>query len=255
MKNSIFKVIAPILLTAGITACSVTDLTPPPQPKLSGGFTCECTVTADIIPPGETSESLTEFVFSGSLKRLGTGFYELSLTSPETLSGMKISARDGDISSSLGELSMDISSEDMPDRSPVTAVFTSIDTLCSAFENGGELVSGEDGGWLYTSEELTAVFDGEGYMISLETANPSVRAEFSAYEQTECVSSSESVSETAPEETHITSSETTSAATTAPSETVTETSPVHTEMTEAASDTAVSSQETTVTTMPVTTME
>ncbi|MCI7767085.1 MAG: hypothetical protein MSJ26_03770 [Oscillospiraceae bacterium] len=250
MKHSLFKIIAPVFIAAGISACGIADISMPPEPKLSGGFTCDCNVSAAIIPPGDESGEETEFAFSGKLSRLGTGFFELELTSPETVSGMKISSRDGDISSSLGELTLDISAEDIPQKSPVYALFNSFDNMAAAFENGGELVPGDDGGWVYRSDGLSAVFDENGYITSMAIASPKMTAEFTNFTASESVPETaiSSESSSSAEET----SETTTAATAESSEIIT--SPAI-ETTAASVILETTATQTTETTAPITTME
>lgn len=233
MKHSLLKIFAPVFLAAGISACGIADISMPPEPKLSGGFSCECTVSTMIVPPGDESAEETEFTFSGKLSRLGTGFYELELASPDTVSGMKISSRDGDISSSLGELSLDIAAENVPKKSPVYALFKSFDNMASAFENGGALVSGENGSWVYQSDGLSAVFDGEGIITSMAIASPKMTAEFTNFTLSENISEtgSESESEISSEASAETSAVTTisetdlTVTTTSASAVITETAP------------------------------
>lgn len=202
MKHSLLKIITPIFFSASISACGIADISTPPEPKLTGGFTCECKVTTEIVPPDDESGEMTEFAFSGKLSRLGTGFYELELSSPDTVSDMKITSRDGDISSSLGELSFDITSENVPQKSPVYGLFTSFDNMAAAFEKGAELVSGDEGGWVYRSDGLSAVFDGDGVITSMAIASPKMTVEFSNFSITEnftetaIASESEAISET-----------------------------------------------------------
>lgn len=196
MKHSFLKIFTPIIIAAGISACSVSDLAPSPQPKLDGGFTCECTVTAGIIPPDSDSGEETEFAFSGNLKRLGAGFWELELTSPETVSGMKMTSSDGELSSSLGELSFELAAENVPRKSPVIALFTAIDNMSAAFENGAELTSGNEGGWVYTADGISAVFDGDGVITSLALAEPKMTAQFTNFAKSETVMETQSESET-----------------------------------------------------------
>ena len=254
MKHSLLKIIAPVFLAAGISACGIADISMPPEPKLTGGFTCECTVTTEIVPPGDESGEVTEFAFSGKLSRLGTGFYELELSSPETVSGMKISSRDGDISSSLGELSLDIAAEDVPQRSPVYALFTSFDNMAAAFEKGAELVSGDDGGWVYRSDGLSAVFDGDGIITYMAIASPKMTAEFSSFTisenftETASASESESLSETTAATTSVM---TTASETSLPVTTSAET--IFSESSAAIAETT--SPQTSETTAPITTME
>ena len=249
MKHCLLRIFTSVIIAAGFSACGIADISAPPQPKLSGGFSCECTVSAFIIPPGDDSGNETEFTFSGNLTRLGTGFWTLDMTSPDTVSGMKISSFDGDMTSSLGDLTFDISEEDVPVKSPVYALFTSLDNMSAAFENGDELVSGENGGWIYQSDGLSAVFDGEGYLTSMAVASPKMTAEFSGFKPAEKTAESSPVTETAPE----TSSETVYITTLPPAATTAEsTTSIITERTVISETTISQAPETTV---PSITME
>lgn len=226
MKHCFLKIFTPIIIAAGITACSVTDLTGAPQPKLDGGYTCKCDITAGIIPPGSDSSEECEFAFSGTVKRLGKGFWEMEITSPETISGMKLSSCDGDLSSSLGELSMGVTAENVSDKSPVSALFSTLDKIALDLESGAELTSGENGGWVYSAEGINAVFDGEGVITSMAVSSPKMTVNFSEFCPTEAVVTSENTSDTATETavTTASSSETAASAvtelTTSSSETV-----------------------------------
>ena len=134
MKHCFLKIFTPIIIAAGITACSVTELSGVPRPQLDGGYTCKCEVTAGIIPPGSDSNEECEFAFSGTVKRLGKGFWEMDITAPDTIAGMKLTSCDGDLSSSLGELSMGVSAENVSDKSPVSALFTALDKIALDLE-------------------------------------------------------------------------------------------------------------------------
>lgn len=259
MKHSFLKIFTPIIIAAGLSACSVSDLAPSPKPKLDGGFTCECTVTAGIIPPGSDSSEETEFAFSGNLKRLGAGFWELEISSPETISGMKLTSSDGELSSSLGELSFDLAPEDVPHKSPVYALFTAIDNMSAAFENGAELTSGEEGGWVYTADGISAVFDEEGVITSLALASPKMTAQFTNFTETETVMETTSESETTSAPV-ATIPETVSETTTASAMPETTASPVSTTVSSEKSLPETTASETTApqtenTTVPTTTME
>ena len=104
------------------TGCSAAEvLSSPPQPQITGGFTADCSVTAYIIPPGENAESETEFTFSGQTKRLGSGFWSMEITSPETIAGLTVSSADDVLTSHLGDLTFDVQTSSLPDSSPLTA--------------------------------------------------------------------------------------------------------------------------------------
>lgn len=253
MKQRFLKIFTPIIIAAGLSACAVSDLAPSPKPKLDGGFICECTVTAGIIPPGSDSSEETKFEFSGSLKRLGAGFWEFDISSPETISGIKLTSCDGDLSSSLGELSFDLAAENVPRKSPVYALFTAMDNMSAAFENGAELTSGNEGGWVYTADGISAVFDGDGVITSLALASPKLTARFANFSESETMI--ETTSESTAAAPIATIPETVSEmVTSAPPETTTTTVSSETSLAETNSS-ETTAPETDNTTVPTTTME
>lgn len=220
MKHCFLKIFTPIIIAAGITACSVTELSGAPKPQLDGGYTCKCEITAGIIPPGSDSNEECEFAFSGTVKRFGKGFWEMDISSPDTIAGMKLTSCDGDLSSSLGELSMGVSAENVSDKSPVSALFTALDKIALDLENGAELTSGDNGGWVYGCDGINAVFDGDGVITSMAVTSPKMTVNFTEFCVSEEIVTSESTS-SAPESTSSSKSETT-VATVSVSETVTE---------------------------------
>lgn len=222
MKHCFLKIFTPIIIAAGITACSVTELSGAPKPQLDGGYTCKCEITAGIIPPGSDSNEECEFAFSGTVKRFGKGFWEMDISSPDTIAGMKLTSCDGDLSSSLGELSMGVSAENVSDKSPVSALFTALDKIALDLENGAELTSGDNGGWVYGCDGINAVFDGDGVITSMAVTSPKMTVNFTEFCVSEEIVTSESeFASSAPESTSSSESETT-VATVSVSETVTE---------------------------------
>ena len=208
MKHCFLKIFTPIIIAAGITACSVTDLSGAPKPQLDGGYTCKCEVTAGIIPPGSDSNEECEFAFSGTVKRLGKGFWEMDISSPDTIAGMKLTSCDGDLSSSLGELSMGVSAENVSDKSPVSALFAALDKIALDLENGAELTSGDNGGWVYGCDGINAVFDGDGVITSMAVSSPKMTVNFTEFCVSEEIVTSENIS-SAPESTSSSKSEST----------------------------------------------
>lgn len=220
MKHCFLKIFTSIIIVAGITACSVTELSGAPKPQLDGGYTCKCEITAGIIPPGSDSNEECEFAFSGTVKRFGKGFWEMDISSPDTIAGMKLTSCDGDLSSSLGELSMGVSAENVSDKSPVSALFTALDKIALDLENGAELTSGDNGGWVYGCDGINAVFDGDGVITSMAVTSPKMTVNFTEFCVSEEIVTTESTS-SAHESTSSSESETT-VATVSVSETVTE---------------------------------
>lgn len=166
-------------LCIGITGCSISEIAGmPPEPQIRTAYSADCTACAYITPPD--SEEETEFSFVGKLKRLGTGFWELEITSPETLAGMKISAADDNISSNLGELRFDIPAENIPDSSPFMSIFRNLD---SAAVSETALTSGDDGGWVLKEDNCTIIFDGSGIPVSMAVSEPKMTVEFTGFQQ------------------------------------------------------------------------
>lgn len=157
--------------------CSGSMLAVPPEPKIMSAYAADCTVTAYIIPPDRTEE--VEFTFSGRLTRLGTGFWELDISSPDTLKGMVIKANDDCIRSELGSLSFDTNGEDIPANSPFAAVFSSLD---KAAASSGGLERAENEGWKMVFDTYSVIFDDQGVPLSMACSSPRITAEFSGFE-------------------------------------------------------------------------
>ena len=206
-----------VMMCVTATGCSAANvLSSPPQPQITGGFTADCTVTAYIIPPGENAESETEFTFSGQTKRLGSGFWSMEITSPETIAGLTVSSADDVLTSHLGDLTFDVQTSSLPDSSPLTAFFSAMDNAAAQLESTS-LSAGEDGGWVYSGDGCTIIFDSCGVPVSLATGQPKMTVSFSNFTAGEI---SETPSETTPAtigetEVQTTTSAETSAVTTA----------------------------------------
>lgn len=164
------------LLLGGCSFNEIAGL--PPEPEITSPYTAVCAVTSYITPPdGEE----TEFCFSGNIKRLGTGFWEMELTSPDTLKGLKVALSGDVVNSSLGELTFSMPAEKMPDLSPFMEIFSVLDSAASAAEQGETLVSGENGGWVLSTEGSTIIFDGNGCPVSMASSYPRLTAEITEF--------------------------------------------------------------------------
>lgn len=209
-----------VMMCVTAKGCSAAEvLSSPPQPQITGGFTADCSVTAYIIPPGENAESETEFTFSGQTKRLGSGFWSMEITSPETIAGLTVSSADDVLTSHLGDLTFDVQTSSLPDSSPLTAFFSAMDNAAAQLESTS-LSAGEDGGWVYSGDGCTIIFDSCGVPVSLATGQPKMTVSFSNFTAGEIseTPSSEITSETTPAtigETEIQTSAETTAETTA----------------------------------------
>lgn len=262
-----------VMMCVTATGCSAAEvLSSPPQPQITGGFTADCSVTAYIIPPGENAESETEFTFSGQTKRLGSGFWSMEITSPETIAGLTVSSADDVLTSHLGDLTFDVQTSSLPDSSPLTAFFSAMDNAAAQLESTS-LSAGEDGGWVYSGDGCTIIFDSCGVPVSLATGQPKMTVSFSNFTageisetplettsttigETEVQTSAETTAETTAVTTAVTTAITTSVSTelsTTAVESVTEvtvstTHTTHTEAHEPAETTVPTSAETSVNT-------
>ena len=171
------KIVSAALASLMLAGCSANVLTGfPPEPQIKSGFTAQCAATAYIIPPDRTEEE--EFCFGGTLTRLGTGFWKLELSSPETLNGVVITRSDDVFHSELGELSFDTAAEDLPSKSPFAAIFSDIDKAAVSSE---PLESGENGGWVLNTDTCTIVFDEQGEPVSMACSSPRMTVEFTDF--------------------------------------------------------------------------
>lgn len=203
----------------------------PPDPKITGSFGAGCTVTAFIIPPGGDADDEAEFTFSGQTRRLGGGFWEMTVDSPETVAGLEISLEGDTLSSRMNDLTFDIGASQMPDSSPLKALFSELDEAAARLDAQSVLSPGEEGGWVYSGSNCSIVFDGNGYPVSMAVTEPKMTVQFTSF----TVSSGNTdsiVSETTAPETSV--SETMPV----PETTASETRALETSITETASETA-----------------
>ena len=105
----------------------------------------------------------------------------MELTSPDTLKGLKVALSGDVVNSSLGELTFSMPAEKMPDLSPFMEIFSVLDSAASAAEQGETLVSGENGGWVLSTEGSTIIFDGNGCPVSMASSYPRLTAEITEF--------------------------------------------------------------------------
>lgn len=216
MKIRLMKLFGAAALGLALTGCSLSDITgSAPDPRITGAYEVECTVTAYIIPPGESADGETQFCFGGSIKRLGPQFWEMSISSPDTVAGMEIVKTDSAMTSRLDGLSFDIFTEEIPSASPVAAVFGALDSAAVQLESGGGLSSGENGSWVMNGSGYSIIFDSTGAPVSMSLTASRITAEFTSFsvigpDSGALSETSASFSETAlpPAETSLTSAET-----------------------------------------------
>lgn len=171
------KTLTVTMLGAGLAGCSFSEIAGlPPDPQINSAYTALCSVTSYLTPPD--CEEETEFCFEGRVKRLGTGFWEMEITSPETLAGMKICASGDTVDSSLGELSFSLPAENVPVSSPFMELFSALDSAALSQQS---LSSGENGGWVMELNGCTILFDGSGVPVSMSASYPKITAEFTEF--------------------------------------------------------------------------
>lgn len=99
---------------------------------------------------------------NGEVKRYGTGIWELNVTSPETLAGLKLSSNDGSVKASLGELTLELPAENVNENAVFALIFKAIDSAASADAlvctetADGKVFSGT-----FAAGEYTLIFDPE----------------------------------------------------------------------------------------------
>ncbi len=165
------------LCAAVFTGCSLNEITgKAPEAQIKGAYNAECSVTAYIVPPDTNEE--TEFKFDCKVKRLGTGFWEMDITAPDTVCGMKITASDGSVSSQLDGFSISCEQNDVPAASPVFTLFKVLDSFALT---EAPLESGSDGGWMLKTEDCTMIFDSAGAPVSLAASNPKITVSFTSF--------------------------------------------------------------------------
>lgn len=178
-----------------LTGCTPLAMTPP-KARITAGFTAMCNVTAEVTPPDKTEPE--KFAFSGRIKRLGSGFWEISITSPDTLAGLKISLSGDTVTSSLGELWHEDEVGDIPAASPFMTIFRSLDSAAVAVENGQTLTAakGVENSWTLAAGGSNILFDEQGVPTAMTMAGISVEfSEFALLDTDTTLGKSESESE------------------------------------------------------------
>ncbi|MBQ8787745.1 MAG: hypothetical protein IJZ61_08950 [Oscillospiraceae bacterium] len=121
--------------------------------------------------------------FSGTVKRYGAEFWEMSVDSPETLAGLTLSMNSEGVKANLGELVLDIPIKDVRDSATFALIFKALDNAavnklsCTDTEDG-MIYEGEFSGTVY---RLT--FNPETLEpVLLEIPEAGLSAEFAGFE-------------------------------------------------------------------------
>ena len=177
------------------------------------------TADAEITVAGNDDEE--ELVYSGKMSRFGGGMWELELSAPETVSGLKIALGEEGITASLGDLNFRLETEKIPSKAAFMSVFGALDNA-AADANGLTFSETEtDLCWYgtYNGGKYTLLYNkADNTLCGLEMQGISVR--FSCF----CITGNDSSVTTSPSETSVSSeapSVTSAPETTVPSETTT----------------------------------
>ncbi len=95
-----------------------------------------------------------ELEFSGRVRRYGTELWEMSIDSPDTLSGLEISMNSEGVKATLGELALDIPMEDVRSTAVFALIFKALDNAAAnkpdCTDTGdGMYCEGDFGGVIY----------------------------------------------------------------------------------------------------------
>ncbi len=144
-----------------------------------------------------------ELEMNGSMKRYGTGIWEMSAEGPETLAGLELSYNgDEGVKATLDDLSLDIPAEDIRDGAVFAQIFKAVDSAAAADElsctetEDGKVFSGEFAGRSYS-----ITFDPESLVpVAIEIPSAGISGEFENFrimtEETPKTDSTEGTEET-----------------------------------------------------------
>lgn len=120
---------------------------------------------------------------NGEVKRYGMGIWELNVTSPETLAGLKLSSSDGGVKASLGELTLELPAEDVNEKAVFSLIFKAIDSAASADAlvctetADGKVFSGT-----FAAGEYTLTFDPDTLALTgISIPSAGINGEFTGF--------------------------------------------------------------------------
>lgn len=149
MRKAVLFVVLTVMILVFCTGCN----------GKNGGILSK---KPDLNVPFETDirAQAGELEFEGSMKRYGTGIWEMSITAPETLAGLTVFYNDDGVKAKLGELSLDIPAEDIRDGAVFAQIFKAMDS--AALSEALTYADTEDG------KTLTGEFAGGEYTVTFE---------------------------------------------------------------------------------------
>ncbi|MBQ7980753.1 MAG: hypothetical protein IJ305_04000 [Oscillospiraceae bacterium] len=124
-----------------------------------------------------------ELEFSCRVKRFGTEFWEMSVSAPDTLSGLEIQMNSDGVKATLDGLTLDMTMDELQDRAVFALIFKALDNAaanklsCTDTEDG-MYYEGDFGGTIYR-----ITFDGETLKpVLLEIPEAALTAEIKGFE-------------------------------------------------------------------------
>ena len=126
------------------------------------------------------SVALDDLNAEGTVKRLGTGNWEIEFDSPNTLSGVKLAFMDGNVTASYKGLNFSVPQTALPVKAMMTNLIAAVDDLAA----NEELKGTEEDGMLKISGtldggEYTLTTDSNGNLVSFEMPNNKLTMTFS----------------------------------------------------------------------------
>lgn len=122
---------------------------------------------------------LDELTAEGTVKRFGDGAWEVEFSSPNTLSGVKLSFSEGSVSASYKGLNFSVPQSALPVKAMMLNLMTAVDDLAKrdeltgSSEDGKTVISGTlDGG------DYTLTVDKSGNISSFEMPNNKLKITF-----------------------------------------------------------------------------
>lgn len=153
--------------------------------KSGGGILSK---TPDLSRPFQSAVKIQagELELDVTVRRYGIGIWEMTVDSPETLAGLSMTGSDSGVTASLGDLKLEVSSENVSDKAVFALIFKAIDSASSAFDAGvltctdtqdGKVCSGE-----FPSGTYTMTFDPQSLALTkIDIPEASLCAEFTEF--------------------------------------------------------------------------
>lgn len=139
-------------------------------PDIDNAFSCDAEI------------KLGDMDALAKITRLGKGAWDIEFTEPKTLSGVKLSFLDNDVTASYKGLSFSIPKAALPIKSSMLNLIDTVDTVIEATDT--QFAQTSDGIVLEGNTEqgeYSLLFDNEGTIFSFEMPNSDLTITFSNY--------------------------------------------------------------------------